>query len=352
MNNRVYAFDFLKFIASILIVFHHYQQIVGLFFEGGVNFCWGRFNVGLLVEFFFLLSGFLMTGYVKDIQEGLSFRKFFGKRYFRLIPMLAGSVIVYEVLLAVFRTFGVFYLQWYVSTDIDVWGAIITALGLQIGGIFEVQTINTPTWYISVLLICYVIFYCLVRLNAKKKINLVFLCLTMIFIGLAIDIFDIRVPFLNEHTKRGYCPFFFGLIIGLWLQGRDSRPRETLFGTFLSSIVVAVLIFNSKSVEQIVNYLMIFIVYPSILLIFNLALIKKLFRGRLWKALGDISYGIYVWHINVLLGVYIWISVAPYPVSIFSLEGMIFFLILCFFCATVIHFVYEKPVTRFVCKRI
>ena len=35
MRQRIGGLDVLKVIATILIVFHHYQQITGAFWEGG-----------------------------------------------------------------------------------------------------------------------------------------------------------------------------------------------------------------------------------------------------------------------------------------------------------------------------
>ena len=35
MDRRIGGFDILKLMGTILIVFHHYQQITGAFWEGG-----------------------------------------------------------------------------------------------------------------------------------------------------------------------------------------------------------------------------------------------------------------------------------------------------------------------------
>ncbi|MBQ7359622.1 MAG: acyltransferase [Lachnospiraceae bacterium] len=348
---RVYAFDFLKFIASILIVFHHYQQIVGLFFEEGINFCWGRFNVGLLVEFFFLLSGFLLTGYVKPIQDGLSFTQFWGKRYLRLLPVMALAAVGYEALLAIFNHVGALYLTWYAPANIDIWGCIVTALGMQTGGVFSIQTINSPAWYISVLLICYAVFYLLVRVSNNKKIHIVCLFAAMVLLGIAIDTYAVELPFLNQYTKRGYSSFFWGAIVGQIFKDRDSKLREALGGLLLSGIVVAFIIFDSASVEYGIEYLMTYIVFPSIIVVFNLPIVKRVFQFGVWEVMGDISFGVYMWHINVLLAVYIAISTIGFPVPILSLKGMIFFTVICILVATVLHYVFEKPIAKVIGKR-
>ena len=42
IEKRSYGLDFIKIVATIGIIFHHWQQITGAFFEGGINF-WGDY---------------------------------------------------------------------------------------------------------------------------------------------------------------------------------------------------------------------------------------------------------------------------------------------------------------------
>jgi len=77
-KKRNYGLDFLKIVATILIVFHHYQQVLNVEFAG-INFFGGKFYFGYLVELFFLISGFLMFKYIERIKQGLTFKEFFFK---------------------------------------------------------------------------------------------------------------------------------------------------------------------------------------------------------------------------------------------------------------------------------
>ncbi len=60
-NERKYSLDVLRIIATILIIFHHYGQVTGLYLEGHINYWNGRFYFGYVVEFFFLLSGYFIV---------------------------------------------------------------------------------------------------------------------------------------------------------------------------------------------------------------------------------------------------------------------------------------------------
>lgn len=63
------AMDCLRILATVLIVFHHYQQFTGAQFTY-IDFWTGSFYFGWLVEFFFVMSGYFTDKYVLKIFEG------------------------------------------------------------------------------------------------------------------------------------------------------------------------------------------------------------------------------------------------------------------------------------------
>lgn len=97
-EKRIFILDTLKIIATILIVFYHYQQILNIEFNK-INFFGGKFYFGHLVELFFLISGFLMFNYIEKIKQGLSFEEFFINRLKRLLPLMTIGAISYESLI-------------------------------------------------------------------------------------------------------------------------------------------------------------------------------------------------------------------------------------------------------------
>ena len=88
-------------------------------------------------------------------KNGLGFKDFMVKRYFRFFPLMAitaaadqGAQLLYQLILN----------QPY-DTGLSLWGVLLAAFGLQAGGVFLSQTVNNPTWYINCLLICYAVLY-------------------------------------------------------------------------------------------------------------------------------------------------------------------------------------------------
>ncbi len=200
---RGYSLDFLKIIATAIIFMHHYEQffyVADKAFFYAKYFYWGR-----MVELFFIISGFLILGYQEKIQKGLSFKEFYLKRAYRLLPITALASIVYEILIVLFKKHtGTLFM----GTDLNLSGALFDAIGIQAGWAFANPMVNNPTWYISVLLLCYVVFWTVNRIARISNVNVCCIYIIVLFVGFGIKGFSINLPFLNEYSARGYCSFF------------------------------------------------------------------------------------------------------------------------------------------------
>lgn len=75
-NERRYSLDALRIIATILIIFHHYQQVIGGYFEGHINFWNGRFYFGYIVEFFFSCLAILCIDMLKKSTRAFHLKSF------------------------------------------------------------------------------------------------------------------------------------------------------------------------------------------------------------------------------------------------------------------------------------
>lgn len=155
MDKRISGLDLLKIIATVMIIFHHYQQITGAWW-GASSFYGGLFYYGELVELFFIISGFIMYRYIEKIKFGLSFKKYCIHRFFRFIPLMAICVIVTTVFA---HLYIILYGEVFFNVDsFSLWTILISSLGIQEGWFATNVGINNPAWYISVLLLCYVIY--------------------------------------------------------------------------------------------------------------------------------------------------------------------------------------------------
>lgn len=86
--------------------------------------------------------------------------------------------------------------------------------------------VNNPTWYISVLLLCYIVFYLLTYLGKRWQIPHTYLFVFMVLLGCGAQTYGLNLPFLNGSSCRGYYAFFFGVLPAEWLEKLNAAKKS------------------------------------------------------------------------------------------------------------------------------
>ncbi len=342
MDSRNHGLDFLKVIATIIIVFHHFQQSTGAFYVGAVNFYNGVFYWGHMVELFFCLSGFLMLRYMESIREGMTFKQFYLGRIIRLLPVVAVAGIIEELLLIVYNiTVG----ELYRGRTPSLWGVLISILGLQEGGAFLNPCINNPTWYISVLLWCYCIFYFTVWISNKLGFSACILHLAMIFLGASIRTWNINFPFFNASTARGFCAFFTGLLLAKAIRKKVSIRLQL---GCLVMLLVSILYYSCYRIyaENEIYWIFTFIFCPCLTILMNTNVMKTVFKHKIWEVWGRFSYDVYIWHGPLIVGMELYLALSAKTMQMGRISNMFLFCLFAEVLGFISWVVLEKPLYR------
>jgi len=296
---REYSLDILKLIATTFIIFHHYQQLTGAFFENTINFSSGSFYWGYLVELFFILSGYFMYSYSMKIDSTSSFFDFFKKKYLRFLPMLMISGIACAILtfyIPEIKNFTFSYSAWNIISG-------ITGIGLWFSNNLIV---NNPTWYISVLLLCYVLFFAITFIAKKLSISATTAYAVTLFIAIQmhsiVTQYNICVPLFTSQIARGYICFFEGLLLYRLFDYYKIHQKKSCICFSWLIIISFVLLYikNTSVLQDNLYFILCFLLFPSIILVFKSNLIVKLFDWSIFKDIGSISYNAFMWHIFVI----------------------------------------------------
>ena len=342
------SLDFLKIVATILIVFHHYQQVLNIKFTK-INFFGGKFYFGYLVELFFLISGFLMFNYIERIKQGLDFKSFFINRVKRLLPLVAIAAILYEcIIYFYFRIFG----EKFLDQELNFFGTIISILGIQAGWSFENPMINNPMWYVSVLILCYILFYISTKISMLKGYNCIYFYIVLIFLGLSIQKNGTDLAFLNYYTARGYYSFFFGALFSIYFNNYEINKFIKILSTFLVIFITYLILKHYSIVEKNINYTLTFIYYPALIVSLNINTIKKIYLSKLIIKLAEISFNIYVWHVCAILIFIIVNKVYNLNINLNSYKVMIIFTILLYIFGTISYYLIEKSFGKLTSKKL
>ncbi len=327
MEQRKYSLDFIKVVATVFIFCHHYQQYLGGMIEGGLNFYGGRFNFGLMVEMFFLLSGFFVWPYVKKIHGGMSFKSFFLHKAKRLVPMVCICAIGFQVIVLIY--YAIFHrLEWYFNT-ISIWELILACTGLQKGWVYaENIYVNYPVWYISVLLLCFVFFWVGTYICKKLHTSSRYFYVIMIFWGLSINSYDINGPFMSHYNARGYISFFAGVLLASYFFDKKISLKESVFSFMVIAFLSVIYIVKPECFDIRIEYILVFVFYPSLIILFLSDGVRRLFNFKFWKTAAGICFNGFMWHYPMLIVLLIFMEKIPDAVNRNSYPGMCVFLIL------------------------
>ena len=342
MKTRNYALDLLKIIATTFIVLHHYEQGTQYAAFEIVSFYGGKFPFSYFVELFFIISGYLAFGYINKIQQGMKFGKYFKKKYLRLVPLLAVSVFIETFIYWIRNLMGA-------ENDLNFSRVVLNMLGIQTGWVTNTQSINGPTWYISVLLFCYVLFYFLTWLADKLDVEQYKFYIAIILIGVMIRTYGLQFAFFNMTMARGYIAFFVGVILARVIN-LESIKRKSLI-LFLSHLAllsfILIYIFKFQFIQNDLIYVLDFVVWPAVVIVCCLGKIGKSLNCSVIGTISAISFDTYIMHEPLTAFTNLLICVLELNVNLASVGWEVGFVVAAWITGVIFYFGVEKPINKF-----
>jgi peptidoglycan/LPS O-acetylase OafA/YrhL len=295
--------DGLRGVAAIMILgFHVLEAYASSPFDQILNHAY------LAVDFFFVLSGFVIGYAYDDRWGGMTFAGFMKRRVFRLHPMVVFGTAL-GVVLFYFGASEVFPLV----QGVPLWKVLVYAVlgvlliptppSVDIRGWQEMYTLDAPAWSLAFEYFANIIYALFVRRFSTVALSFlvaVAACATLhltltqgdVIGGWSLDAHHMHVGF----TRLMY-PFFAGLL--LYRLGKRIRIRHAF--AWCSALLVAVLVVprvggtQSVWMNGLYEAAVILIVFPLIVAMGAGRTTDGRSRtARLCKLLGDISYPVYL----------------------------------------------------------
>lgn len=334
-----YSIDLLKFFLSLLILIHHFQITTMVDFKY-IDFAEGQISFGTAVEFFFIISGFLSAQRIKETHE-ISFESYMIKKIRRLCPMAVLSVLCMTLLMLFdFFVFGRFE-DHLIPSIYKIFSSIFfifSGWSIKAG-----RGINNPLWYVNVLILCYILFYILLKISEKTHIKELYLFIFLCLLGIGIHDYEISLPFFNESSGRGFAAFFYGVILSFIYNEYSHRYINRVSYFVLLVCLLLGKAYYAAFFEHEWGALT-FVFFPACF--FTILNLERLLNKRLFKYLGGISYEIYIWHsfFNQLLLMF------KEPMTMLYKRPALFFIIYAFIVvgfSTIMYFFVEQRFTDF-----
>lgn len=370
--------DALRGVAALIVLYYHCFECFGYEIAEGTGLYTQHCDHGYLaVDFFFLLSGFVI-GYAYDDRTSMSFGTFAKRRLIRLHPMVvAGAVIGLACYLLDGGTdwFGnaaspaslslVFFMTLVMLPVFPGWRADVRGNG-------EMFPLNGPQWSLFFEYIGNIIYALLLRRLPTRMLAAVTLAL-----GLLLGWHVIGIGYLGEgwsFVDNGFCwgllrmlfPYSLGLLMSrafmkkrpdLSLFGKTAAERQRRFlpvfiGCSLVLLAVIPVPFVGNPLTPWMNglYIMLLValVFPAIVW---LAASAGTGNSALCKFLGELSYPLYIVHYPLM---YMFYRYHGFP-NVTCTMADVWPMAVATFCGSIVLavlflYAYDRPVRRWLSK--
>lgn len=371
-KSHLLLLDALRGVAALIVLYYHCFECFGYEIVEGTGLFTQHCDHGYLaVDFFFLLSGFVIA-YAYDDRKSMGFGSFAKRRLIRLHPMvIAGAVIG----LVTFLIDGGTSWAGAVASPANLILAFVLALlmlpvypgwGADVRGNGEMFPLNGPQWSLFFEYIGNVIYALLLR-RLPTKILAVVVAASGILLGAHV----LQGGYLGEgwsFVGNGFCwgllrmlfPYSLGMLLcRIYMKKRAAKPFDKKYFIPVFAVCSAVLIallpmpFVGNPMQPWMNGLyilfLIMIVFPAIIWA---AASAGAGESKFCSFIGELSYPLYIVHYPLMYMFYryhgfpnVTCTMADvWPMAVATFLGSIAL-------AVIFLYAYDKPVRRWLSQK-
>ena len=354
--------DGLRGVAAILVVLFHLLEVYahGDFTKQIINHGY------LAVDFFFMLSGFVISYAYDDRWNVMTVKDFFIRRVIRLQPMIIFGMVIGAILYYFQDSVG---MGWDIK-DVPVWkmllvmfiGCTLFPVGksLDIRGWSEMHPLNGAAWSLFYEYVANIIYGLFLRRVSKVVLSLLVLIAAGATIhyaltnpngnfigGWSIDATQLRIGF----TRLTF-PFLAGMLLA-----KVARLIEVKQAFLICSILLVVLFsvphlgsMDQKWINGLYECFCLIVMFPFIVWLGAGGKIESAFGKKICKFLGDISYPLYITHLPFVLIYMAWVTDNNLTLEQGSWMGALVFVVVIIVAYASMKF-YDIPIREFLRKK-
>ena len=292
-QNRFVGIDGLRALFCIGLVFYHINEV----FHSAFNaLLWPVYQYGGYFGnyIFFMLSGLLVAFYYKGrvINREITFFQYISKRLLKLCPMYFLTNFT-MILYLCFKD---------ISYVLNLKKLLITALILPSGWFSQDTPFNQPLWFVSVLMICYILYYVIGNLSHHFSAVYLPLCIFFAFWGMILEVKAWDIPFHYRICGEGYMNFFLGVILAEIVMNPKTNKKYILTFNFVSLGLIAAIIFAGgfKIFPVDVRWIITLICANLVSIAVYEKHIIKWLSLKIIQNIGQCSLSIYMWHVPLV----------------------------------------------------
>lgn len=347
--------DGLRGVAALTVVcFHIFEAYATSHLDQIINHGY------LAVDFFFILSGFVIGYAYDDRMKKMGILEFIKRRFIRLHPMvvfgtLIGAAMFYTQGCSVWDVSKISAAMLLIATLISAL-LIPATVGTEIRGVGEMYPLNGPSWSLFFEYIGNILYIIFIRKLPTKVLTILVTLAALGLAGFAIwgPYGDICVGYslTGDNLLGGTLRLLFSFSAGLLLS-RIYKPVNVKgafwIGAFAIVIISAIPRIGGSDnlwMNGLYDTLCAVIIFPALVYIGASGKITGKFTIRITRFLGDISYPLYMVHYPFIYLYYAWVKNENLT-FVESLPGAVALVTGSILLAYISLKLYDEPVRRY-----
>lgn len=324
--------DGLRGVAAILVLFYHifegfsFAEITNNAGDGIIR----TLNHGhIAVDFFFILSGFVISYAYDDRWKTMNTLQFFKRRLIRLHPMLIMGAIIGTITFAIAG-----FEKWDGTATPTIW--VMTAMLLtmfmipaipgaphEVRGNGEMFPLNGPAWSLFFEYIGNILYALIIRRLSTKILFLLTVVLGCLhawfFVGniSEYDMVGVGWTIDNVNFWGGLIRMLFPFTMGM-LLARTFKPRKVKGAFWICSITLIALFAvpyipsnGEISLNGLYEVICIAVIFPFLVWLGACGISNEK-TAKASRLIGDISYPLYIVHYPIMYIFYAWLIKKEY----------------------------------------
>ena len=333
MTNRNSGLDFLRIIAIVLVMISHSNGLLG------IKSYYNHYLGNLVVEIFFILSGFLITLKLRDLKQ-INLVNFYLSRALRIIPNFYLSIIVFWLA----NLYGREGVNLFEEKQLANYFFFFQNI------VIEDPLVLPTAWSLSVEVCFYLLIPVLIIYFKHSLRTFIYLFLVLFIIkSTVIFLKNINFYFFTSVITR-IDSIFFGSLTSIVYQKFKDKLKDKRIIFFLSatlSFFLSIWCFKALQINSKESWIWVVKIFYFLILDFGIILLFPLFLSlktpkipsNFLKFFANISYGLYLYHLSALILVHDNLGNGIYAYKRFWFYSVLI--------SAVMYFIFEKPIMRF-----
>lgn len=346
-EKRLLELDSMRGIAAIGIVFWHYS---GHFHAQPLSWLFAPFySAGiLLVDFFFVLSGFVLARAYFQEDRRCKLSENIVRRVARIYPLHVITLILVCVGQLVLER--VLHNPAFVYAHNDLFHFILNLGLLNFVGLQSGFSFNGPSWSISTEFYVNILFFVVIAFVRRPSIifiGLILLSLTLLVGSEGKLIFEGDAFGLDSHLVRTMLGFFCGVTLYQMVRCSGKLVRSYLFDlSLLMSVFLLALACWLGFLGRVAyfDFSIVLVFYPVfIIAVLNGKIFPRVLRNKVFVHLGDVSYSVYLLHFPIQLIFHMVVTAGIVSINYDNPLLLGAFIFMTIFLASIVYYFVEVP---------